>query len=285
MRDRGERQRVRRRGVGVARCELRVIEIRQRPDLAAIRLTTRNPKPRNSQLTSPPYIVRRMEPKQRAAEAALEFISSGMVVGLGTGSTADFFLRALATALKAGRFKNLRGVPTSKQSESRAKELGIPLGTLAQCPHPDVTVDGADEVGPDLDLIKGLGGALLREKIVAQNSAQLVIIADRGKSVTKLGTKSMLPVEVAPFGYEIQENFLRSLGTSPVLRHAADGAIFVTDNGNYIYDCRFPRGIDNARATDDALHQRAGIVETGLFLGVASVALVADEETADRRVR
>src|SRR4051812_27064649 len=124
-----------------------------------------------------------MNPKQRAAQAALQHVRSGMIVGLGTGSTADFFLIALADALKSGALRDIRGVPTSKQSERRSIEMSIPLVSLAQCPLCDVTVDGADEVAPDLELIKGLGGALLREKIVAQNSRKLVIIADGGKRV------------------------------------------------------------------------------------------------------
>ena len=230
------------------------------------------------------YILPRMEPKQRAAEAAIAFVRDGMVVGLGTGSTADHFLRALASALKDGRLTGVRGVPTSRQSERRAQHLGIPLATLAECPRPDVTVDGADEVAPNLDLIKGLGGALLREKIVAQNSAKLVIIADAGKAVAKLGTRAMLPVEVVPFAYEVQESFLRSLGATPTLRRTVAGAPFATDNGNHIYDCRFD-GIDDPAGLEEALRRRAGVVETGLFLGLASVALVADEQQVERRDR
>lgn len=214
----------------------------------------------------------------------MKFVSSGMVVGLGTGTTADQFLQALAAAIGAGRLHDVRGVPTSVQSQRRAQELGIPLTTLAQCPRPDVTIDGADEVDPRLNLIKGLGGALLREKIVAQNSAKLVIIADAGKAVAKLASKSMLPVEVAPFAYEIQEAFLRSAGATPVLRRGADGKVFVTDNGNYIYDCRF-NGIDDPHALEAALRSRAGIVETGLFLGMASVALIADDDRVEERSR
>src|SRR5262249_55805384 len=129
-----------------------------------------------------------MNPKQLAAETALELIHSDMIVGLGTGSTVDFFLIALGHAISTGNLKNIRGIPTSKRSEQRAIELGIPLTTLADA-TPEVTVDGADEVAPNLDLIKGLGGALLREKVVAQNSKNLVIIADAGKSVAALGTK------------------------------------------------------------------------------------------------
>lgn len=214
----------------------------------------------------------------------MKFVHSGMTLGLGTGSTADFFLVALSAALRGGRLSNIRGVPTSVQSERRSVELGIPLTTLAQA-RPDVTVDGADEVAPDLDLIKGLGGALLREKIVAQNSKQLVIIADKSKSVAKLGTHSMLPVEVVQFAHEAQQTFLQSLGAIVILRRRSDGNPFVTDNGNFIFDCRFPRGIDDPHKLETILKSRAGIVETGLFLGIASVALVADEDRVEERNR
>jgi ribose 5-phosphate isomerase A len=224
-----------------------------------------------------------MSPKQRAAEAAMKYVRDGMVVGLGTGSTADLFLQALAAAIKEGRVRNVRGVPTSRQSERRAQHLAIPLTTLAESPHPDVTIDGADEVAPDLDLIKGLGGALLREKMVAQDSKKLVIIADAGKAVARLGTKAMLPVEVVQFAHESQEAFLRELGALPALRRTSD-ALYVTDNGNYIYDCRFPNGIDDPLKLDLALRRRAGVVETGLFVGMADVALIADEQRVEERV-
>lgn len=217
-----------------------------------------------------------MNPKQRAAEAAVAFVQSGMVVGLGTGSTADEFLKALAAAIESGRLREIRGVPTSRQSEQRARELGIPLATLVECPNPDVTIDGADEVAPNLDLIKGLGGALLREKIVAQNSRQLIIIADASKRVQSLGARSALPVEVAQFGHAVHVPFFAGLGAEPVLRRAASGDAFITDNGNYIYDCRFD-GIRDAGQLEDALRRRAGIVESGLFLGMATCALIADD--------
>jgi ribose 5-phosphate isomerase A len=218
-----------------------------------------------------------MSAKQRAAEAALKYVESGMIVGLGTGSTADYFLAALAEALKTGRVREIKGVPTSKVSERRAIELRIPLTTLAQDPLCDVTVDGADEVGPGLNLIKGLGGALLREKVVAQNSRSLVIIADEGKVVSGLGTKSPLPVEVAQFGYETHERFLRGLGAEPKLRMAGAGMVFVTDNGNFIYDCYFAGGIGDAAAIQGEVRTRAGVVESGLFLGLAKVALIGSE--------
>jgi len=217
-----------------------------------------------------------MDPKQRAGEAAIEFIESGMIVGLGTGSTAEKFHIALAAAIKSGRLKGIRGVPTSRRAEEHSRQLGIPLATLAECPHPDVTVDGADEVAPNLDLIKGLGGALLREKIVEQNTKKLVIIADSSKTVDVLGTKSPVPVEVAIFGHESQVEFLRALGCEPVLRRQADTRPFVTDNGNYIFDCKFPR-IDDPRSLQRSLKSRAGIVESGLFLGMASLALIATD--------
>jgi len=219
-----------------------------------------------------------MTPKQRAAQAALQYVKSGMAVGLGTGSTADFFLISLAQAIKTGDLRDIKGVPTSRQSERRAIELGIPLFSLAQCAICDITVDGADEVAPNLDLIKGLGGALLREKIVAQNSKILVIIADEGKVVNVLGTKSPLPVEVAQFGYETQEGYLRSLGSEPKLRVGPGGMVFVTDNGNCIYDCHFKGGIKNGGEIESALNRRAGVVESGLFLGIASIALIGSDE-------
>lgn len=222
-----------------------------------------------------------MNAKQRAAESALTYVESGMVVGLGTGSTADQFLQALARSIASGRLKDIRGVPTSVQSERRARELGIPLATLADAPGPDVTIDGADEVDPNLDLIKGLGGALLREKVVAQNSAKLVIIADAGKVVPRLGTKAMLPVEVVPFAHEVHVRHLRDLGGEPQLRMARDGAPFVTDNGNHIYDCRFADGIADPARVEQALKRRAGVVETGLFLRMANLAVIADEVRAE----
>jgi len=226
-----------------------------------------------------------MSAKQRAAQAAIKYVQSGMVVGLGTGSTADFFIIAVAHAIKSGQIRDIKAVPTSKQSERRAHELGIPLASLAQCPICDVTVDGADEVAPNLDLIKGLGGALLREKVVAQNSKKLVIIADEGKVVSALGTKSPLPVEVAQFGYETQEAYLRSLGSEPKLRIGPGGMVFVTDNGNYIYDCHFSSGLANAREFEAALNRRAGVVESGLFLGLASVAIIGSETGVSERTR
>ena len=216
-----------------------------------------------------------MDPKQRAADAALQMLSSGMVVGLGTGSTAEFFIRALGESIRSRRLRDVRGVPTSRRSELLARELQIPLVPLAQVDQIDIDVDGADEIDPKLDLIKGLGGALLREKIVAQNSRRMIVIADASKRVEVLGTRAPLPVEVVAFEHEAQARFLRTLGCTPTLRTGSDGRPFVTDNGNVLYDCRFAR-IEDAESLQTKLRSRAGIVESGLFLHIAQAAVVCD---------
>lgn len=216
--------------------------------------------------------------KQRAADAAIPFLRSNSIIGLGTGSTADYFLASLSTALRTGRLSGIKGVPTSDKTNQRAKELGIPLVPLSQVEQVDVTVDGADEVTPSLNLIKGMGGALLREKMVAQNSKNLIIIADASKRVQVLGTKSPLPVEVVQFCHESQVKFFESLGCAPLLRTNADGKPFVTDNGNYIYDCKFDEGIVEPVELQSQLSQRAGVVETGLFLAMAKLALIGDDK-------
>ena len=223
-----------------------------------------------------------MNPKERAAEAALKFVESGMVVGLGTGSTADYILIAIAREIKAGRLTGIRGIPTSQRSEARAIELGIPLVSLAECPVSDVTIDGADEVAPNLDVIKGLGGALVREKVVAQSTRKLIIIADASKRVTRLGTKSPLPVEVIRFAHEASAVYLRSLGCTPTLRLTADGTPYITDNSNYIYDCSFlPNGMPNPADIQERILHRAGLVDSGLFLGMAGVAIIAGDSDCE----
>ena len=218
-----------------------------------------------------------MDAKQRAGEAALAHVKDGMIVGLGTGSTAKYFIEAVGKALREGKLRDVRGIPTSVNSEKLARDAGLPVLTFAQTSKIDVTVDGADEIAPDLTLIKGLGGALLREKLVAQNSAKLIIIADASKLVTKLGTKCALPVEVTPFGQEASERFLRDQGCTPALRRGAGGEIFVTDNGNYIFDCKFTE-IADPRELNQKLAIRAGIVESGLFIDLAQMAIIADDQ-------
>jgi ribose 5-phosphate isomerase A len=219
-----------------------------------------------------------MDAKQRAGEAALQYVKDGMIVGLGTGSTAKYFIEAVAAAVRAGKLHDIRAVPTSVNSEKLATAAQLPIVTFAQTAKIDLTVDGADEVAPDLTLIKGLGGALLREKLVAQNSNKLIIIADASKLVTKLGTKSPLPVEVTPFGMEASERFLREQGCTPTLRRTDNGEVFITDNGNYIFHCKFPE-IADPRALNVTLATRAGIVESGLFIDLAQMAIIADDQT------
>jgi ribose 5-phosphate isomerase A len=212
--------------------------------------------------------------KEAAGIRAAQEIQPGMTLGLGTGSTVAYFLAALGQRFAAGELPGIVGVPTSLGTESVVKELGIPLSTLEEVRVVDVTVDGADEVAPNLDLIKGLGGALLREKMVAQASRRFVIIVDEGKVVQRLGTRSPLPVEVAPFGWRSHLPFLEALGAQPRLREVSPGEPFRTDNGNFILDCPFPEGIVDPWALDGALAGRAGILESGLFLGMAQEALV-----------
>jgi ribose 5-phosphate isomerase A len=227
-----------------------------------------------------------MESKKRAAVAAMAYVKDGMVVGLGTGSTSRHFHEALGTAIREGRLRDIKGVPTSEWAADFAQQQGVTLTTLAQSPRPDVCVDGADEIDPRMNLIKGLGGALLREKIVAASSTKMVVIADASKVVEKLGTTQPLPVEVTPFGHETHVGFFRSIGGEPTLRQdKKKGGTFVTDNANYIYDVRFPNGIDDAEALEAQLARRPGIVETGLFIGIAAVALIADENRVEERVR
>lgn len=215
--------------------------------------------------------------KREAAVRAAEWICDGMVVGLGTGSTVRHLLDHIAERRAGGEWRGIVGVPTSERTARRARELEIPLRTLEEAPAVDLTIDGADEVDPELRLIKGLGGALLREKIVATASRRLVIIVDESKVVEKLGTKAPLPVEVDPFGAPIQPAFLRGLGAEPALRPADDGSPLVTDGGNHIFDCRFPEGIDDPEALQTRLDGRVGIVENGLFLGLATAVVVAGE--------
>jgi ribose 5-phosphate isomerase A len=213
--------------------------------------------------------------KRKAAERAAEWIRDGMTVGLGTGSTVRHLLDVIAERRAAGEWGGIVGVPTSIDTERRARALGIPLATLAVRPRIDVTIDGADEVDPELRLIKGLGGALLREKIVAAASAELIIVADESKAVARLGTRAPLPVEVDPFGEPVQPDFLRALGCEPVQRKNGDGEPYVTDGGNHILDCRFASGIGDAEGLERALALRPGIVESGLFLGMATAAVIA----------
>ncbi len=223
--------------------------------------------------------------KQAAAEWAVDgFIQPGMVVGLGTGSTAAFAVRRLAALRAQGQLLDVVGVPTSRATEALARALGVPLSTLEVHPSLDVTIDGADEVAPDLSVIKGGGGALLREKIVAQASQRVVIVVDVNKLSPVLGTRWPVPVEVLAFGWRSQLRFLESLGARVTVRQGADGAPFLTDQGNLVLDCAFGP-IDAPVSLALRLGARAGIVGHGLFLGLATDLVVAGPEGVEHRVR
>jgi ribose 5-phosphate isomerase A len=196
-----------------------------------------------------------------------------MTLGLGTGSTVRYFLEALAEALDSGALHTISGVSTSVETEERCRVLGIPTIGLEEGVSLDLAVDGADEVSPSLDLIKGLGGALLREKIVVQAAQRFVVIADSAKEVAVLGERSPLPVEIVPFALETHLPFFRSLGADPIPRESG-GMLVRTDNGNYIVDLRFSPRLPNPRELESVLRSRAGVVETGLFLGMADRAYI-----------
>jgi ribose 5-phosphate isomerase A len=213
--------------------------------------------------------------KRAAAARAVALVRSGTAVGLGTGSTVRPLLELLAARLAAGELRDVLGVATSEDTARRCRTLGIPLATLDDRPSLALAIDGADEVGPGLDLIKGLGGALLREKLVARAARRFVIIADASKRVRRLGTRAPVPVEVVPFAWTTHLAFLRGLGAEPALRCGADDEPYVTDGGHYIVDCRFPRGLADPRRIARTLAARPGIVEDGLFLRMAHVAFIA----------
>ena len=209
--------------------------------------------------------------KEAAARASLQFIQDGQVVGLGTGSTAAYFIQLLAEKVKDGL--RVRGIPTSIRSRELAQSLGIPLTTLDECQEIAVTVDGADEVDPQLRLIKGGGGAMLREKIVASATKQLVIVADASKQVRVLG-KFPLPVEVVRFAQALVAKRIRSLGADVQLRQGPDGKPYLTDENNHILDCRFGQ-IPDPDGLARTLSEMPGVIEHGLFIGMASVVLFA----------
>jgi len=209
--------------------------------------------------------------KQAAAQASVRFVKEGDIVGLGTGSTASIAVRLLGERVRSGL--KIRGIPTSVETQQLATELGIPLLTLDEVQHIDVTIDGADEVDPKLQLIKGGGGALLREKIIASASRKMIVVADSSKQVPMLG-KFPLPVEVIRFAQALVAARIAALGASVALRKRADGSPYITDEGHHILDCRFGQ-IPDPAALGRELDCMPGLVEHGLFIGLASVALIA----------
>jgi ribose 5-phosphate isomerase A len=221
--------------------------------------------------------------KQQAAEFAVRFVEPGMRVGLGTGSTAIHATRRIAALLAGGELTGITAFATSTATDVEARRLGIPMIDDDLPVDLDVTIDGADEVDPDLDVIKGGGGALLREKIVAQASAREIIVVDASKPSPRLGTHWPVPIEVMPFAWRSQARFLAGLGGRPVVREV-DGEAFRTDSGNLILDTGFGP-IADPPGLAAALAGRAGIVEHGLFLGLATDLIVATADGVEHRAR
>lgn len=219
-----------------------------------------------------------MTPKEAAGRRAAEYIEAGMTIGLGTGSTAEWAIRALGERVAAGL--EVKAIPTSETTAALACSLNIELTTLAEVSSVDLTIDGADEVDPNLNLIKGLGGALLREKVVASITEYQVIVADPSKLVDRLGTKAALPVEVVPWAYPLVARGLKERGSQPALRLQAPDIPYVTDNGNYVIDARFPAGIDDARTTEHWLNYLPGVVENGLFVEMTQLVIVGQDDSS-----
>ena len=214
------------------------------------------------------------ELKKRAAIRAVDFIESEMVLGLGTGSTANFAIERIGEKIQSGDLQNIVGIPSSERTAILARKLKIPLTDLEANPSIDLTIDGADEVDPDLNVIKGGGGALLIEKIVAQASRRNIIIVDESKLSPQLGTKWALPIEVVPFAHKTEQIFLESIGGSVALRVDDSKAPHLTNQNNYILDTNFGP-ISDPGTLVSRLNGRAGIVEHGLFLGLATDVIVA----------
>lgn len=219
-----------------------------------------------------------MNLKQQAALKAFDYVQSGMVLGLGSGSTSAFFVDFLGEKLKLGELRDIVAVPTSLAIANRAKSLGIPLSTLSDHDELDLAVDGADEVDPKLNLIKGLGRALLREKIVEVHAKQFVVIVDESKLVQRLGQKGALPVEIVHFEMQAHIHWLNTLGCKVKLWLEDDGRQVLTDNGNNLALCYFEDGILDVYGLANKLNNRPGIVEHGLFLNMATRVIVAGNE-------
>ena len=214
--------------------------------------------------------------KRAAGRFAAQFVTDGMTVGLGTGSTVYFALERIAERIRDEGLR-IRGVATSLDTERKGKDLGIPLSALDEIGQFDVTIDGADEVDSQFHMVKGGGGALLREKVVASMTKREIIVVGRDKLVERLGRAYPLPVEIVPFALSVVERQLAPHGARPVLR-APGGQPYVTDNGNWILDCVFPQGIPDPAAMESALDKIPGVVEVGLFIGLAHVLVIGNAD-------
>lgn len=217
----------------------------------------------------------------RVARAALAYVADGMILGLGTGRAAEAFIHALGERVRGGL--RVSGVPTSNRSAELARKLGIEVRSLEEVEHLDVAFDGADEVTPDLALTKGLGGALLRERVVASEADRFIVLVTPEKMVDKLGSRTPIPIEVVPFAGPSVSRRLRKAGGTPVVRKKADGFPYFTDNGNWILDTAFGP-IDDPAALDAMIRRIPGVVDHGIFLKMASLVIVADDR-AVREVR
>ena len=222
-----------------------------------------------------------MNLKKIAGEKAVEHIEAGMVVGLGTGSTAYYAIKKIGDEVKEGL--EVTCIATSKATEVIAKECGIPLSSLAEHPDVDVTIDGADEVDPNLNLIKGMGGALVREKIIASASKKVVIVADPSKIVDVLGTISPLPVEVIPFGVNFCQKQLQKFGCKVEIRKK-NNEPFVSDNGNYVVDCFFKKILEPKKLQKE-INCIPGVVDNGLFLNMADEVIIGTKDGIKKLVR
>jgi ribose 5-phosphate isomerase A len=216
--------------------------------------------------------------REAAAEKALGFVQSGMVLGLGTGRTAACFIDLLGQRLGSGELHDIKAVSTSHATMLQAQRLDIPLVSLSDNPSLDLAVDGADEVDPGLNLIKGLGRALLREKVVEIHARRFIVLVDESKIVPYLGFMKPLPVEIVPFESGAHICWLNTLGCRAELWREDDGSPVVTENGNYLARCWFPKGISDPHALDRELASRPGIVESGLFLDMANIVIVAGSD-------
>jgi ribose 5-phosphate isomerase A len=219
--------------------------------------------------------------KYRAAIQAIDFIHPGQIVGLGTGSTVYFALVELGRRVREGL--DIVGIPTSEATERIAREFGIPIVPLTEIQEVDVVIDGADEIDEKFNMIKGGGGALTREKLVALAGKNRVIIIDESKLVLKLGSKSRLPIEILPYAWAQVEKKLKDLNCRPTLRRNED-KIFETDNGNYIFDCQF-KEINHPVELDKRIKLISGVVESGLFLGIADILIIGSSGKVEVRFR
>ena len=219
----------------------------------------------------------RKQEKQTAAKHAVDYIQPDMIVGLGTGSTVHYVLLEIRERLESVHLTNILGIPSSSVTEQKAHALGIPLTTFDEHPEIDLTIDGADEIDPQLQLIKGGGGALLREKILLQSSRRTVIVVDEGKLSPQLGTIQPVPVEVLPFAKQPVRKFIKNLGAEGVIRKGNNGENIETDQGNWLLDCYFG-AIDDPYMIADYLDKQAGIIEYGLFLDTGAEVIVASDD-------